>query len=198
MRDNKRPPHRGDPLPQQIRQSPEKLYRSRNPQPTPLRHSLSEVLCVVRQQPIRLRLHRGEQHRHIRRMANQPSTSNHRVQLRKRDHLRPGQFNESAIVLNDAWTSRFSSTSSRTASASTSLQTLAAQSDSTALSSPHGATMPPVNTLESRNSRSLRVTSSSAATQLPKPLTGPERRCHSDAERLAPAPAEASPSRRPN
>ncbi len=102
MRDNKRPPHRGDPLPQQIRQSPEKLYRSRNPQPTPLRHSLSEVLCVVRQQPIRLRLHRGEQHRHIRRMANQPSTSNHRVQLRKRDHLRPGQFNESAIVLNDA------------------------------------------------------------------------------------------------
>src|SRR5271156_4660666 len=56
-----------------------------------------------------------------------------------------------------AWSKRFSSTSSWTASPSTSRQIPAAQRESTALSSPHGERIPPVRTFESRNNRSLRV-----------------------------------------
>src|SRR5207244_3718624 len=50
----------------------------------------------------------------------------------------------------------FSSTSSRTTSARTSLQTFAAQRDNVALSSPQGETIPPVRTFESRKRRILR------------------------------------------
>jgi len=89
-----------NPLLQQIRQNPEKLHRSRNPQPTPLRHSLREVLRVVSLQPIRLRLHRRQQHRHIGLTPSQPRTRQHRLQLRKRNHLRLGQCKEPPIVLD--------------------------------------------------------------------------------------------------
>jgi hypothetical protein len=52
-----------------------------------------------------------------------------------------------------AWSKRFSSTSSRTTSARTNLQSRAAHRDRAALSRPQGETMPPVRTFESRNSR---------------------------------------------
>jgi hypothetical protein len=72
---------------------------------------------------------------------------------------RSSSINWSASIAGNrcACRSRFTSTSSRTTSAKTSLQTLAAQSDRVALSSPQGDTIPPVRTLESRKSRIRRL-----------------------------------------
>jgi len=53
-----------------------------------------------------------------------------------------------------AWCNRLSSISCRIISANTIRQMRAAHGESTALSRPQGATMPPVRTFESRNSRS--------------------------------------------
>jgi hypothetical protein len=63
-----------------------------------------------------------------------------------------GELDEVSVILNQllgiegrqTFCMEVSSTSSRTTSAKTSLQTLAAQSDNVALSSPQGETIPPV------------------------------------------------------
>jgi hypothetical protein len=66
-----------------------KLHRSSNPQTTPRRNRRREMLRVMSQKPVRLRLHRRQQHRHIGGMANQPPIRHHRLQPMARAGLLP-------------------------------------------------------------------------------------------------------------
>ncbi len=167
------------------------------------------MLRVMSKKPVRPRLHRREQHRHIGGMANQPPIRHHRLQLRIRNHLRLRQLNQPTIVFHQIvgcpiqafcwleWEEMMRMDQQILFHLFANRLRQHQPADPCRTKRKHrlvqspGSDYAPVSTFESRNSRSLRVTSSGAT---PKPPSSSPR--HSGAQTTAPASAEASPKRR--
>src|ERR1035438_954455 len=174
------------PLHEKRRKLLKKFHRRSDTQAGTLRHSQREMLCIMAQNPVWPCHNSGKQYRHIGLVANQMPIGLHDIRARIRNRLRPGKFNQAPIILDQLLRFLRAKPPGREEQV---LLHLVAHKESTALSSPHGETIPPVITFESRNSRSLRAPvtcydscESGHAAPLP-----PEHSRHSGAQRLSAA-----------